>query len=208
MVKKQHFLNIEQPLEHFRKPASKVNESLTVPEAQGSTNEAQRFCVKEREWLLETAKQVVLKRGLTDCAEDLAQEVYSKAQYISDNVWKRTSKKKSYIARVIINKANDLCQRDQSFEPLTDNIVFFSPIDAMEAAILISELHSKLSPAEQELLELIFEQYSGAEIANRLGIEFATARKRVSRLIKKLSLFTESRCPKPGLSNASGKDGK
>jgi DNA-binding NarL/FixJ family response regulator len=57
----------------------------------------------------------------------------------------------------------------------------------MEAALLLKELYDKLTTEEQTLLELVFEQYSGAETAARLAIEPTSARKRVSRLMEKLA---------------------
>lgn len=58
---------------------------------------------------------------------------------------------------------------------------------AIEAALLLKELYDKLPAEDQTLLELVFEEYSGAEIAAILAVEPATARKRVSRLMKKLA---------------------
>ena len=81
------------------------------------------------------------------------------------------------------NMADDLIQ-----PRLVENIGEVSGnLIAMEAALLLKELYDNLPTEDQTLLELVFEQYSGAEIAARLAIEPATARKRVSRLMKKLA---------------------
>jgi RNA polymerase sigma factor (sigma-70 family) len=198
MVRKTNHVKLGQGLQHFgRTPGEAVNESRSTGDESGSANEAQRFCVMEHAWLLDTARQVALKRSLQNSGEDLAHDVYEKLKDLSNDVWARTLHKKSYIARVIINKANDSCHKDQPFEPITDDILVSTPVDAMEAAILIAELHAKLSSSEQKLLELIFEQYSGDEIAKRLGIGFATARKRVSRLLKKLNQLSGESLRKP-----------
>ncbi len=57
----------------------------------------------------------------------------------------------------------------------------------MGAALLFKELYDKLPTEDQTLLDLLFGQYSGAEIAAKLAIEPTTARKRVSRLRASLS---------------------
>jgi DNA-directed RNA polymerase specialized sigma24 family protein len=162
-------------------------------EKEIGSNEAQHFSLLEHDWFMNTARQVTLKRGLPDSDEDLAHEVYDKLKNVSDEVWSRTLNKRSYVARMIINQANDFCAKNQPLEPITDNILVSTPLEAMEAAILITELYGKLSLAEQKLLELMFEQYSGTEIANKLGIGCATARKRISRLTKKLGLLSEGK---------------
>lgn len=180
---------------HFRRTKQEVLDELlgVRDEKDVGSNEAQRFSLLEHAWFMNTARQVTLKRGLPDSGEDLAHEVYDKLKNVSDEVWSRTLNKKSYIAKIIINQANDLCGKYQPLEPISDNILVSTPLEAMEAAILITELYDKLSLSEQKLLELMFEQYSGAEIASKLGIGFATARKRISRLTKKLSLLIEGK---------------
>jgi len=151
--------------------------------------------MQKREWLVETAGRASQKRGLKNYAEDIAQDVLEKVEDITDEVWAGKRNKEAYIARIVINRANDLCHQDHDFVAITDNILASTPLEAMEAAVLLSELYNKLSVRDQALLDLIFEEYDGREIAERLGVEPATARKRVSRLREKLASMSHGKQP-------------
>src|SRR6266404_4189596 len=156
-------------------------------EEPGCYSDAQRYCLAEYPWVVSTARRVSKRRGLPYYGEDIAQEVFRKAKGIKDDFWANRKNKKGYFARMIINKANDLCHLEHGFEPLADHVLASTPAQTMEAAILIKELINKLSTDEQRLLEHIFLGYSGAEIAKSLGTNCPTARKRISRLMEKLS---------------------
>jgi len=156
-------------------------------------NDAEEFCQSELPWLMETATRASTKRGLQGYEEDIAQEVFRKVKAIPDASWATKLNKKAYVARVVLNEANDLCNTDHHYEPLTDNILSSTAPEAMNAALLISELYDKLSQAEQTLFEYMFEGFSGAEMAERLGVTAVTARKRVSRLMEKLKVFTQGK---------------
>src|ERR1043165_859747 len=159
---------------------------VSATDDDGCASEAQRFCVKQRPWLVEVARRTLQKRGLKEHAEDIAHEVFKKLGEIPNDVWSEKQNKKAYVARVIINRANDFSCQDHDFEPLTDNSLTSTPTEAMEAAILVEELYKQMSTVEQQLLDLMFQGYSGAEIAKRLGITHTTVRKRISRLKQKL----------------------
>jgi RNA polymerase sigma factor (sigma-70 family) len=155
--------------------------------------DAEQFCLAERAWVLETAQRTSERRSLKGYHEDIAQEVFKKARQISNDKWSEKRNPKAYIARIIINLANDLCHVDHDLEPLTEIILASTPTEAMQAAILIQELYNKLTGTEQALFELMFQETSGAEIAEKLGIKPATARKRVSRLKEKLFSMSQGR---------------
>lgn len=155
-----------------------------------SVSVAERFCLENRLWVNQTAARAARKRSLEGYEEDIAQEVFQKARKLNDGAWLRTENKHGYIARVIINVANDLCHTDP-WDPLTETILPSNPLEAMQAAILIEELYAKLSQKEKELFHLMFEEYTGQEIAERLAIKPVTARKRISRLRAKLSAIRQ-----------------
>lgn len=158
---------------------------------QECASDAERFCIEHFAWLNQTAKLTALKRGLLGYEEDIAHEVFKKLRSVTNEAWSRMKYKKAYVARAIINCANDLTYIDHGSEPLTDNILTSTPAEAMEAAILVSELYHQLSSSEQDLLELIFQQFSGEEIASELNVSHSTVRKRISRLKRKLCALNE-----------------
>jgi RNA polymerase sigma factor (sigma-70 family) len=162
-----------------------LNRNERLSQLEECESEAERFCLENFDWVIETSRRAALRRDLQEYEEDIAHEVFKKARNISANTWARTKHKRAYVARVIINCANDLSCEDR-YEPLSDNIISSTPIEAMEAAILIDELFQQLSPNEQRLFELLFEQFSGEEIAKSMKISHSTVRKRISRLKEKL----------------------
>ena len=155
--------------------------------------EAQSFLVAELDWVRQTAKLAAARKGLNgDYAQDIVQEAYLKCGEITNEKWSQTRNHKAYLARIIINLANDMCKKyGNTYALLGDDIQASSPGEAAEAALLIEQSLDNLPMRDQELLELFFQGYSGQEVAKKLGITDQTARKRIWRLRVKLNLLIQ-----------------
>ena len=70
-----------------------------------------------------------------------------------------------------INLAKDFCKKNSHLAPkLPDDVLLSSPVDAMDEAIFLNEILTRLSGDERLICEFIFLGYTEIEMAARLGI--------------------------------------
>jgi DNA-directed RNA polymerase specialized sigma24 family protein len=110
---------------------------------------------------------------------------------VSDAYWEEeVEKKDNYIQRVISTVLFDALPPDVENQIVdsenASDKVGQNPTDAYIAAILIKELKEMCSEEEKELLNLMYEEAKGREIAEVLDLSDQAARKRVQRLREKL----------------------
>lgn len=150
---------------------------------------AQQFSVSEYPWILKNSERATGKRGIPTYTEDVAQEIVKKLEEFTDQRWASIKDKKKYVARMIINQANDFCydKLELGFEAIIRSTKASTTINALDAALLINELWAKLSDSERELLEMLFAGNSGQEIASNFNISPAAGRQRICRLLQKLN---------------------
>jgi DNA-directed RNA polymerase specialized sigma24 family protein len=161
-------------------------------EQAGCDNAAQRSCTEKYEWLVATSERVLRKRGFSGYGRDLAHDVREKCERINDDNWAKIANQEAYIARIIINEANDFCEDHAHLVELAPVVLSSSSVEAMDAGILVEEVCNKLSDDEKRLIGFIYEGYSGLEMAKHLGVKCAALRKRLERLKEKIRLLLKS----------------
>jgi RNA polymerase sigma factor (sigma-70 family) len=169
-------------------------------------NASQRFCTDNYEWLVTTCERALSKRGFSGYGHDVAHDVRNRCEGIDDEYWETITRKEGYLYRAIVNQANDFSKKHSHLvAEIPDSVRGSSPVKAMNDAIFLREVLQWLSYDEQQLLELMFQEYSEAEMADRMGISYVALRKRIERLKKKLCLISDGIQPKHKPQSTIGK---
>lgn len=173
---------------------------------------AQQFCLIEEAWLLKTCHTALWERRVpesTISSSDLAHIVYLKCGKVPEQKWLEVENPRAYVTAIVRNEANDIFNKDNreiamDVESPANSHVYskaHTPEKEMNAAILVDQLVSKLSPDERDLFRLRFyEQRPSKEIAQIKRTTNDAIRKQLQRLTDKLKILAkanDAKQPKP-----------
>jgi len=147
---------------------------------------------------LRTARYLLRKASLaSDLAEDIVQLALLKYHQLGREKRSKIVNHKAYLAEIVRHEiANYLRDKNTNATSLvgdTPTLKSTSDERDIENRILLQEIWSELEDEDRRLLELMIFNYSGPELAWRLGISKEAARQRTHRLKAKLKvMLTES----------------
>lgn len=147
---------------------------------------------------LRTARYLVRKASLaSDLAEDIVQLALLKYHQLGSEKRSTIVNRKAYLAEIVRHEiANYVRDKNINAASLVgDAPTLKSASDErdIENRILLQEIWNKLEDDDRRLLELMIFNYSGHELAWRLGISKEAARQRTHRFKAKLKvMLTES----------------
>jgi|SRR5829696_3008570 len=165
---------------------------------QEPTEDAKEFWEDLGPDVLRTARYLVRKASLaSDLAEDIVQLALLKYHQLDREKRNKIVNRKAYLAEIVRHEiANYLRDKNINATSLVgDEPTLKSTSDErdIENRILLQEIWNKLEDEDRRLLELMIFNYSGIELAWRLGISKDAARQRTHRLKAKLKvMLTES----------------
>jgi RNA polymerase sigma factor (sigma-70 family) len=132
-----------------------------------------------------------------DVAQDLTQKGFENCGTVSDETWAGLANPDGYVYRIVRNLVNAACaellnRREESFDPTVIDQNSYgkptqNPAEAEESAIFLEEILRHLTDEERALVEMMYQEYTSREMAERLNLTYDAVRQRVFRLRRKLA---------------------
>ena len=129
----------------------------------------ERFYLENIAGLVRIAGRSLAGGGIGARAEDVVQEVFLRA--FKNNTWPRPEGALAYFRTGVIRQSISELRSHCETLPLDDRDLD-SPVDEVDVLIdeaWVREVFKLLSPAQREIMELVYEGLSGPEIAAFLG---------------------------------------